>query len=228
MTIPECVCGIEKKAFNGCSGLDSIKVDKNNTKYDSRNDCNAIIETETNTLIVGCKNTTIPSSVTSIGIGAFSHCSGLTSVTIPESVTEIGQWAFSSCSGLESIEVDKNNTKYDSRGDCNAIIETETNTLIAGCKNTTIPSSVKGIGWHAFEGCSGLKSVTIPDSVTSIGESAFSGCSGLTSVTSYIKEPKWFRVFRGMTIYIPEGKTETYKKAWGAENTYVEMKGDEG
>ena len=131
----------------------------------------------------GLTSVTIPNSVTSIGDHAFSHCSGLTSVTIPNSVTSIGNSAFFLCYGLTTIEVESGNTKYDSRDNCNAIIETNTNTLIVGCKNTVIPNSVTSIGYYAFSNCSGLTSVTIPNSVTSIGERAFSGCSGLTSVT---------------------------------------------
>ena len=182
VTIPNSVSYIGEAAFGGCSGLTSVTVDKNNGTYDSRDNCNAIIETSTNKLIVGCKNTTIPNSVTSIGSSAFSGCSGLTSVTIPNSVTSIGGYAFSGCSGLTSVTVDKNNGTYDSRNNCNAIIETSTNKLIVGCNNTIIPNSVTSIGDGAFAYCSGLTSVTIPNSVTSIGEVAFSDCSGLTSV----------------------------------------------
>ena len=75
-----------------------------------------------------------------------------------------------------------NNPKYDGRNNCNAIIETEINTLIVGLQNTIIPDSVTSIGWHAFCGCSGLTSLVIPDSVTSIGEYAFNGCSGLKEI----------------------------------------------
>ena len=121
-------------------------------------------------------------SVTSIGSGAFYGCSGLTAVTIPNSVTAIGSQAFNGCSGLTSIIVENGNKKYDSRDNCNAIIETATNSLIAGCKNTLIPNSVTSIGYGAFSGCSGLISVTIPNSVTSIGNNAFLRCYGLTSV----------------------------------------------
>ena len=101
----------------------------------------------------GLTSLTIPNSVTSIGSFAFSGCSGLTSVTIPNSVTIIGAWAFSGCSGLTSLKVEEGNPKYDSRNNCNAIIESSTNTLIAGCKTTTIPNSVTSIGYDAFYGC---------------------------------------------------------------------------
>ena len=124
---------------------------------------------------------TIPNSVTSIGGAAFSGCSSLTSITIPNSVTSIGSGAFSGCSGLTSIMVEGGNTIYDSRENCNAIVETTTNTLIVGCQSTVIPNSVTSIGSSAFSGCSALTSVTIPESVTSIGYS-FHGCSSLTTV----------------------------------------------
>ncbi len=125
----------------------------------------------------------IPNSVTSIGDDAFYGCEGLTSITIPNSVTSIGLTAFALCKSLSSIKVGNGNTRYDSRNNCNGIIETSTNTLIVGCKNTTIPNSVTSIGFAAFYGCRGLTSITIPNSVTSIGNNSFFSCSNLTSIT---------------------------------------------
>ena len=206
ITIPRSVTDIQDFAFRTCTKLASIIVEAGNAKYDSRNNCNAIIETSSNTLIAGCKNTVIPNSVTSIGEGAFIYCNGLTSVTIPnsvksigesafygctgltsvtipQSVTFIGSQAFSYCSGLNSIVVEAGNATYDSRYNCNAIIETSSNTLLAGCKNTFIPIDVASIGRGAFLHCTDLTSVTIPNSVTSLGMEAFSSCPNLTTVT---------------------------------------------
>ena len=173
ITIPNSVTYIHFFAFDGCSGLTSITIPSSIT-YIADN------------AFSGCSeltNITLPNSVTSIGSFAFYGCSGLTSITIPSSVTYIGSSAFSGCSGLTSITVDSGNTKYHSADNC--LIETTSKTLIAGFKNSIIPTdgSVTSIDYFAFYGCSGLTSITIPNSVTSIGRSAFQGCSGLTGIT---------------------------------------------
>ena len=220
VTIPNSVTSLGDDAFYGCSALESIIVEEGNTIYDSRENCNAIIETATNTLIAGFKNTVIPYSVTSIGDWAFSGCSSLTSVTIPNSVTSIGEGAFSYCYGLESIIVEEGNTICDSRENCNAIIETATNTLIYGCKNTVIPNSVTSIGDGAFNYCTGLTSITIPNSVTSIGEAAFDYCTGLTSVTignsvTSIGDGAFFGCTGLISITIPNSVTSIGDDAFG-------------
>lgn len=107
----------------------------------------------------------------------------MSNITIPNSVTSIGSSVFDGCDALTSIIVNQENSVYDSREDCNAIIETATNTLIRGCKNTVIPNSVTNIGEAAFLGCSSLTNITIPNNVTTIDERAFYGCSSLTSIT---------------------------------------------
>ena len=166
------VTSIGSKAFYWCSGLTSIEIPAGVTSIGEY-------------AFSGCSRLTsikIPAGVTSIGEYAFSGCSGLTSIEIPAGVTSIGDSAFRNCSGLTSIVVEAGNTVYDSRDNCNAIIEKETNTLIQGCKKTKIPAGVTSIGDSVFEGCSGLTSIEIPAEVTSIGDSAFSGCSGLTRI----------------------------------------------
>lgn len=130
----------------------------------------------------GLTSVEIPNSVTSIGERAFANCGGLTSIEIPNSVTSIGRKAFQSCYDLTRIVVEEGNSVYDSRENCNAIIETETNKLISGCKNSFIPNTVTSIGDSAFSRCEGLRSIEIPNSVTSIGDWAFNGCEDLISI----------------------------------------------
>ena len=172
ITIKDGTKWISPAAFSGCSGLTSVSIPNSVTSigYQAFAGCS------------GLTSITIPNSVTSVGVAAFSGCSSLTSVTVGNSVTSIGQSAFSGCTGLTSMKVESGNTKYDSRDNSNAIIETESNTLIVGFKTTTIPNSVTSIGSYAFYNCSSLTSITIPNSVTSIGSEAFEKCTGLTSV----------------------------------------------
>lgn len=112
----------------------------------------------------------------------YYECSGLTSVTIGNGVTRILALAFSDCQKLTFIKVEDGNEKFDSRNNCNAIIETATNTLCIGCKNTVIPNSVTSIGSEAFYGCTSLTSITIPNNVISVDRWAFQNCSSLTAV----------------------------------------------
>ena len=142
-------------------------------------------------------NITIPSSVTSIGLNAFSNCTNLTivtfapdsqlqsignsafnstaltNITIPASVTGIGSSAFSGCANLTDIAVAPNSQLQTIGG-------------FSGCislANIIIPVSVTRIGANAFSGCTNLTNITIPSSVTFIGANAFSGCTNFTNIT---------------------------------------------
>ena len=172
VVIPNSVTSIGGAAFRACSGLTSIEIPNSVTS----------IGDEAFHACPGLTSVTIGNSVTSIGNYAFRACSGLTSIEIPNSVTIIEPQVFAYCAGLTRIKVESGNTKYDSREDCNAIIETATNTLIVGCKTTKIPAGVTSIGEAAFSECNSLTSIEIPNSVTSIGDYAFFDCSGLDSV----------------------------------------------
>lgn len=219
------VTSIGEGVFNYCDCITSIIVASDNTKYDSRDNCNAIIETATNTLVVGCKNTIIPNSVTSIGGGAFygsgltsieipnsvtsigsdafGRCHSLTSVTIPNSVTEIGEWAFCDCNSLTSVNIPNSVTSIQA---C-AFNRT-------GLTSVEIPNSVTLIEERVFEDCSGLTSIDIPNSVTSIGYAAFNR-SGLTSVTI----PNSVTLIRELAFSNCSSLTEVYCYAEDVPNT---------
>lgn len=173
ITFPSTATTIEDWVLMGCKSLQKIVVGDNNPTYDSRNGCNALIETSNNTLLYGCSNTVIPESVSVIDTMSFEGV-GIKHLYIPSSVQSIGRYAFRGCFALESIEVDPANPNYDSRDNCNALIEKKSNTLIRGCVNTTIPPGVEHIGENAFDALVGMETFTIPEGVKSIGIWAFS------------------------------------------------------
>jgi hypothetical protein len=175
----------------------------------------------------GCRGLTslnIPSSVTTIGQSAFSQCSGLVFVTIPSSVKTIKSGAFEGCSGLTSITIPSfvTSIEYATFWDCN------------GLKSVAIPPSVTSIGSHTFFRCSRLNSIILPSSVGSIGEHAFDGCIGLASIHSHISIPanlvSAFSVFSEVNkntckLYVPSGSSALYTKAigWKDFSNIIEM-----
>ena len=170
--------------ITGCKKLTSIVVDKENSTYDSRDDCNAIIETASNKLIAGCGKSIIPQGVKYLSIEAFQGCEELESLYFPSSfVVDPTEWSFgmnfSGCINLRSITVDENNPCIDSRDNCNAIIQTATDKLILGCKETVIPNSVKAIGSYAFfhiDNFINRTSLVIDNNIELIERYAISGC----------------------------------------------------
>lgn len=183
VTIPS---GVEQIGFRGdswerpysfsyCTALTTVNFNPDSCR-------NAYIEVSPFSHCPALTTLNIGEDVTLIDIAMFSGCYGLSSVHIPSSVTEIRRWAFEYCN-LAYITVDSENPIYDSRDNCNAIIETATNILTQGSSNIVIPNTVVAIGLEAFEGCVDLMSITIPSSVTYIARQAFAGCTGLTSIS---------------------------------------------
>lgn len=197
--IPNSVNRIGHNAFEG-SGLVSISLSESlstiesNTFTDCKSLKNIVIPNTVTSIgeyaFYGCvelDDINIPNSVTTIKGSAFYGCSGLNRLILPSSVIEIDEAnPFQKCSGLESIVVDVSNPRYDSRDNSNAIIETATNKLVIGCKNTIIPNNVIILGREAFRGAIGLKKITIPNSVMTIGYGSFRDCDSLSNV--YISE----------------------------------------
>lgn len=229
LTIGDSVESIGEEAFFACTGLTSVSIGDGVTSIGR----NAF------TFCTSLTSVSIGDGVTSIGKEAFDGCSGLTSVTIPDSVDNIGNNAFANCAltsiyipsnvtsigtspfsqnYLTEISVDSNNTYYDSRDNCNAIIETATNELIQGCNNTVIPNTVTSIGYTAFAGCNSLTSIKIPSSVTEIGTYAFIKCENLTSATVLATTPPTagtliFSTSFIQNIYVPASSVDDYKSA---------------
>ena len=207
--IPASVTELSSSAFYGCNELTSIEVDPDNAYYDSRNDCNAVILSRLNSLIIGCQNTIIPNTVTRIAVAAFSECANLTSLVIPNSVTDIGSSAFAYCTGLTSVELPNAITRI---GDA----------VFYGCTSLAsidIPNSVKSIGRSTFYNCESLTDVVIPNSVKSIDGWAFYGCTGLISVTlpnaiTYLSSDVFCACHNLASIEIPSSVTSIGQSAF--------------
>ena len=202
LRIPETVIDLGQTSsdsfhpFIGCNKITSIQVDTNNPIYDSRNFCNAIINTSTNTLVCGCKTTAIPNSVERIGYGAFSHCSNLTSITLPNNMSQIEPHAFSYCTRLKFIQIpDGVDTIGYMAFMCCDSLETITipnsvrsfgSSVFEKChrlNNVVLPDSINSIPWYLFRECTSLSSIIIPNNVSVIGQHAFEICSNLYTVS---------------------------------------------
>ena len=153
----------------------------------------------------------------SIGTEAFAGCSQLTSIVIPEQVGEVGASLFAGCAALEKVEVVSENTAFDSRNGCNAIVRKADNCLMAGCKTTVIPVDVVALGEGAFMQLP-LTAVSIPKSVASYGKKVFYGCDDIETVMVGAKTPAAltadvFTCTSRATLIVPTGSLAAYEKA---------------
>ena len=215
LTIPSTVSKLEGIPFIACDQLATIAVNSSNSVYDSRDNCNAIIESDSNTLLLGCKSTFIPNTVTSIGDYAFYQCKNLTNITIPDSVTKIGDCAFEQCSNLKTVGLSTvlTNLGYSAFSNClslteitvpGSITEIGPNTFY-NCKKletATISEGVQSIGSQAFYCCNSLAVVNLPGSITSIDYAAFADCNSLSDVNYAGVATQW------TTVMIKEGNEE--------------------
>lgn len=240
--IPQNVKTIEDEAFRGCVSVGRISVASGNTSYDSRNNCNAIINTDTDSLILVCKNTVIPSNIKEIGKYAFCNDIPFTNITLPETletineyaffnykklqaiyipknVNKIGRNSFGYCDALTRIEVDPDNPIYDSRKNCNAIIETSKNEIVVGCATTIFLPEITSIGASSFEYNNSITELILPDTITRIGSQAFSDCNNLKTI-SLPKHIEWisycllFGCDKLEKIIIPDSVKTIYDQAF--------------
>ena len=222
--IPSSVKTVGETPFDGCNSLKSVKLQEGITciQWGMFSECSALtnielpstLKTIEGAAFARCKSLKeikLPAGLEEIQSYAFEY-TGLTIINIPSQVKDIDESAYYNCD-IESIVVDANNKTYNSAGNCNAIIDTKTGTLVLGCKNTKIPENVTSIGSFAFSGCSELTSIKIPKGVTCIGAYAFSGCTRLsevkipTSVTTI--ESSAFQDCKSLTsIVIPPSVTK--------------------
>lgn len=230
LSIPSSVNAIDASAFMSCGNLASIVVDANNTVYDSRNNCNTLIETATNKVLVGSSNSTIPSGITGIADSAFQNNKGIASLTLPASITSVGRDAFNSCANLAIQDINLPNlvqlgaysftgTKVATVTSLGSTITSIPDRCFSGCtilSSVNIPNTVTAIGTEAFMSCSSLTSITIPSGVTSIGNRAFAG-SGIVDMTILATTPPTLgldSINASAHIYVPAGSVSAYQTAW--------------
>lgn len=195
LVIPKSVTVIEKDNFELCEQLASLVVEQGNPMFDSRENCNAIIVTATDTLVHGCNGSTIPDSIEVIADYAFSQRRNLSSISIPDSVVYIGEFAFLCCFSLESdilLQGIHQVTRCCFDG-CSSLkkviiksgIESVESSAFASCSmlsDVVITEGTKYIGTYAFDNCNRLASITLPKSIERIESSAFDRCNSINRV----------------------------------------------
>ena len=239
------VTKIDNEAFKNCTAMKWIFIPETITERGSNafDGCMFTLALNQNTVsgwnsLDFIEGVEFGDDVETIENDAFRYCTNLKHLKIGKGVTSIPlrsrySWSspFDGCSALESIIVAVENTIYDSRDNCNAIIETANNRLLYGSGSTVIPETVTAIAELAFQSCTSLTEITIPAGVTEIGSDAFSGCTGLQTVTSYLDTPidnPGFGddVMSSATLRVPYLKSNVYRNNdyWNFTNI-VEMDG---
>jgi hypothetical protein len=209
--IPSNVDSIGGGLFRQCSNIKSIIVAKDNPIYDSREDCNAIIETKTNKLVAACEHTNIPESIVMIGRSAFSWLP-ITSIDIPDNVFKIEASAFAGCKFKSITLPSKLKTIGDYAFDCCQNLE-----------SIDIPEGVDSIGRFCFSTCSKMKVCKLPSSLFQLSRLAFTSCKELHDIWNYSKNPEsiqydsYVRIFDDETkanaiLHVISGTKEKYKK----------------
>ena len=187
LRIPKNVSSIGKYAFRYVSALDSISVDKNNTDYDSRNDCNALMETSSDVLLLGCYKTQIPDDISGVGECAFRNVRKLNTVELPQTATFVGSEAFNGCHDLKDLTLSENIETIDDYAfqDCDSL------TVI------TLPADLKQIGLRAFANCTQLQAVVVNATTPpTIDATSFSNTTcpfqvPCAAIPTYRKTPVW-------------------------------------
>lgn len=172
VSLPESVKEVQYMAFSRCNALEEIVVDSANQIYDSREKCNAIVDTKTNTLIVACNKSIIPNTIQKIGDYSFYDCDRLKSLILPSSIECIGINAFESCDSLVSIKLNEG-LKY---------IHGYAFISCYSLESIDMPNTVTSIGDGAFSGCTNLRSVKLSNALTSLSSRMFAQCKSLTEV----------------------------------------------
>lgn len=134
------------------------------------------------------KEISLPESLEEIRDYVFFECEELQSINIPKNVKIIGLGLFAYCDNLTRITVSPENTVFDSRYNCNAIVRTSNNTIVNGCKTTTIPYTVTGVGAMAFMNCESMEAIRLYGNVQRVDNMAFEGCINLKKINVYNPE----------------------------------------
>lgn len=243
--IPRTVKEIDDWNYIGHTFIDGFTVDEENPVYDSRNGCNAIIETATNSIVATCKNSVIPDDVTVIGPYAYSYalwlgehfvipdnitalkegafnCCKFNTIHIPDGVKEIGPYCFFYCSNMHKVKLPDGLSRIEEKAFANS-----------GLQEVSIPDSATFVGEQAFTHCRSLQAVTIGSGVREIAAYAFKDCVGLQKVVSHIPADKltatgsgcFENIGKNCVLYVPRGAGSAYRNThgWNVFTAIVEL-----